>query len=81
MPVTLIEAQFAKLPCIVSDRVDTRIKISNLVKFISLNCSAEEWAKQAMNFNVTNVEYYNAEEWDMNKIIKKLQLLYEEVSV
>lgn len=81
MPVTVIEAQFARLPCIVSTEVDPSIKISDAVTFMSLDYSAQEWAERALTFKLGSVEYTNADEWDMKKIIEKLQLIYNEISV
>lgn len=43
LPVSLIEAQVAGLPCIISKNVTSEIKITSAVNFISLNDSEEEW--------------------------------------
>lgn len=46
LPLTLVEAQAACLPCFVSDAVSKETAITDLVKFISLEKSPKEWAKQ-----------------------------------
>ncbi|NLJ18278.1 glycosyltransferase family 1 protein [Globicatella sulfidifaciens] len=46
VPLSLIEAQAAVLPCFVSENVSKEVKITELIQFISLNKSAEDWAKQ-----------------------------------
>lgn len=45
LPLTLIEAQAASLPCFVSDNVSNEAAITNLIKFISLEKKPDEWAK------------------------------------
>ena len=45
LPLTLVEAQSASLPCFVSDVVSKEVGITELVNFISLDKSPKEWAK------------------------------------
>lgn len=45
LPVVLIEAQCAGLPCLVSDSVSREAAVTDLVRFVSLDRSAQEWAK------------------------------------
>ena len=45
LPLTLIEAQAACLPCFVSDAVSSEVAITDLIYFISLDKSPAEWAK------------------------------------
>lgn len=45
LPLTIIEAQAAGLPCFVSDTITDEVRITDLVRFISLQVSAEQWAK------------------------------------
>lgn len=44
LPLTLVEAQTACLPCFVSDKVSKEAGITDLVRFISLKTSPKEWA-------------------------------------
>jgi len=44
MPNVIIEAQATGLPCIISDTITPEVRITPLVKFISLNRSAQEWS-------------------------------------
>lgn len=48
LPVTLIEAQASGLPCIVSDKITTEVKVTDLIKFISLDKNAEYWAEEIL---------------------------------
>lgn len=49
LPVSLIEAQAASLPCFVSENIPAEVKITELVKVISLTMDASFWAKQIVN--------------------------------
>lgn len=44
LPVVLVEAQTAGLPCFTSDVVTRQIDITDIVKYYSLNVSAGRWA-------------------------------------
>lgn len=48
LPVTMIEAQTAGLPCLISDKVPIECKVTDLVQQIPLSIGAEVWAKAAM---------------------------------
>lgn len=77
--ITLIEAQKTGLKCVVSDRVNKATTISNLVITRSIDTdSPKEWAKAALNFNVSNIKYNAIEDWDMKNVIKKLENMYIE---
>ena len=46
MPGTVVEAQAAGLPCLISDSVTAQVKVTELVAFLPLEKSAEEWAEE-----------------------------------
>lgn len=48
LPVTLVEAQAAGLPCIVSENIPPECKITSLVEQIPLENSPEYWAEQIL---------------------------------
>lgn len=54
LPLTLIEAQSACLPCYVSDVISEDVAITDLVKFISLKKSPKEWAELINNAPLVN---------------------------
>ncbi|MCX7883738.1 MAG: glycosyltransferase family 1 protein [Caloramator sp.] len=54
LPLTLVEAQAACLPCFVSDVVSKEVAITDLVHFISLKKSPKEWAEQIINLKPIN---------------------------
>lgn len=46
LPVTLVEAQAADLPCLISDRITIETDINPNLKRMSLDKDADEWAVQ-----------------------------------
>lgn len=67
IPVVGVEAQFADLPCIFSDKTPKEVKFNNKSQFISLKTSYQEWAEQilqtrgcernSMRSNIINSHY------------------------
>lgn len=45
LPVTVIEAQAAGLPCLISDRVTNDVRVSELVHPLSIKNGVDEWIK------------------------------------
>jgi glycosyltransferase involved in cell wall biosynthesis len=64
LPVVLVEAQAAGLPCFVSDAITIESDISDNVEFISLKKSKEEWAEEIFSCMSTFVRK------DVSKIIQ-----------
>lgn len=53
LPVTMVEAQAAGLPCFISENVPIECKMTNLVQRISLDKSAKEWAEEIVSSGAT----------------------------
>lgn len=64
LPGTVIEAQAAGLPCLISDRITPEVGISSLVQFESIEKPAKLWA----DYVIENLSY---ERKDMCEEIKK----------
>ena len=81
LPVTLIEAQAANLPCIVSDNITKMVRISNLIYYIPLNVSPDEWAKKCIELfdpfsQRNNKEILSNSVFDINYTAAFLQNFY-----
>lgn len=74
----LIEAQMAQLRCMVSASVPRETQISNLIRYKSLEEPARAWAHEILAWEQENVQYDGAEAWDLCRIIRRLEQLYEE---
>ncbi|MEG0167048.1 MAG: glycosyltransferase, partial [Ruthenibacterium sp.] len=49
LPVVLVEAQAAGLPCLVSNRVSQETAVTDLVQFLPLEAGAPAWAEKAIS--------------------------------
>lgn len=77
LSVTMVEAQAAGVKCVVSDRINPATFLSPKTIVLSLDESAEKWAEMILNEDaVSDREYGNIDDYDMNKEIKNLQNLY-----
>ena len=76
--IALIEAQKMGCPCVVSNRVPSAATISNLVTTLSLEDSKDKWVEALYKPAPENVEYYDLEKWDMNNVVKELEIVYSE---
>lgn len=54
IPVVGVEAQFADLPCVFSDKVPSEVMFNEKCEFVSLDKSAEEWAKSIIKNIIEN---------------------------
>lgn len=79
-PLTLIEAQASKLPCIVSDTVSDTVKLNDNLCFKSLDDSIEAWCNAidkviaADRNSIDNSRLVN--EFDLSNVAKKLEAIY-----
>ena len=76
--IALIEAQKMRLPCVISDRIPSAATISNLVTTLSLDDTKDKWVASLFKPTPVNVEYYDLEKWDMNNVVKDLEMVYSE---
>lgn len=84
-PVTLVEAQAASLPAVVSDTVTHTADITGRISFCSLNDTPEIWASSIDNLicgsrNPEDNLKVRKAGYDMSDIVNKLSTLYNNVA-
>ena len=84
LPVTLVEVQAAGLSSIISDRVTNEVKVTDLVEYMSLESSAEEWAKQIADNTkqpTDRKKYFNMVKqsgFDIKEEVRIIESIYSE---
>ncbi len=81
LPVTLIEAQATKLPCLISDSVSRYSKQNENVEFMPLASAPDLWAQKAVSLAREDRESVSCERvteaYDINKVAERLGRIYE----
>ena len=85
LPVTIIEAQASGLPCIVSSNVTSEVSVTDLVEYISLEKTADEWAERVLAFKKGNERRNTSEEirsagYDVKETAKWLEDFYMDLA-
>ena len=79
-PLTLIEAQAAQLPCVVSDTITPTVKLTEALQFASIEAQPEEWVKKietALRIDRHTISRDRVvEDFDIARVCKKLEQIY-----
>ena len=77
LPVTLVEAQATGLRCVVSDRINPESFLTEKTIPTNIDEPAEKWAAIVLDDSATTGTYGDLSAFDINKEIKKLELIYK----
>lgn len=76
-PVSLLEAQAADLPCLVSDRITEEVLVSNRIMRLSPECSESEWAKAALEYRTFCYSpKYSLDDYSIDTVTEELKNIY-----
>jgi len=83
LPVVLVETQAAGLPAVVSDKVTTEIKCTELVDFVALHESADKWAEKVLSKRnckrIDTSRQLSVKRFSIVDEAKNLEILYEQM--
>ena len=82
LPVILVEAQAAGLPCIVSNNITKQIKITDSIQFVDLKKPASFWGDTIIKLAKEHIRKDTSQEivnagFDIKQIAKEIQKWYE----
>ena len=82
LPIVLIEAQSAGLPCVTSRKITDEMKVTDLVHYVENYNNIDEWTKKIVNFyNFERKSYLNemkSSNYYIKNEAKKLEKKYQE---
>lgn len=83
LPVTLIEAQAAGLPCIISDTITNEVCITPYIRPVSLSKTANEWAEIVISSGkidrIDTSYYIEKNGFDIRETVEELTMFYENI--
>ncbi len=76
LPLVAVEAQYARLPIILSNNITQEVKINTAIQYIDLEESPEIWANEILNSNTYKNEFTDYYKFDINQQVKILEKKY-----
>lgn len=75
-----IEAQCTGLKCIISDKIPSEVKITDLIKFLSIKDTPQKWKDEVLNTKFDSRKSYDEnikkEKYDIKSVVNILNELY-----
>ena len=84
LPVTVVEAQAAGLPCYVSNNITRDVNVSKLVKNISIDDGIEPWVKEIIKHDMHYEDVSNEiieSGFDIGSSVRWITNFYEGISI
>ena len=81
LPVTVVEAQAAGLPCLISDKITNDVDISDLVKRLPID-DPDVWVKMIVDININRKDVHEnikSAGFDVRAVVESLKILYTEL--
>lgn len=78
LPISLVEAQAVGLKCVVADHITSEVFLSDKYYRVSLEASLNTWCNMIYDKLPLLSEYNDITLFDMNKVVKELEGLYDE---
>lgn len=82
LPVTVIEAQAAGLPCLVSDKITSEVAVTEAITYLPIDNGTECWVKCAMSFSGKRydvIEDVKRAGFDINDSAKNMTEFYRSI--
>lgn len=79
LPVTLVEAQAAGLPCIVSDKITREVNLTDSIIYLPIDSGVDEWVNEALCLTgkrMDNASKIRKKGFDIAESAKMLEKLY-----
>lgn len=80
LPVTVVEAQAAGLPCLVSDKVTDEVKVSDAVTYLPIDKGIDCWVSNALNLKGKRFDVISDIKkagFDVSESAKELEIFYK----
>lgn len=76
LSVSMVEAQVAGIPCVVSNKIANETYCSKNITELSFDDDITIWAKECINPKGNIKDWNNIDDYDLNKIVLRLEDLY-----